>query len=421
MHRMRVESNHLEVGMYVCELDRPWLNSPFMFQGFRLETDAQLAKVRKVCDFVYVDQTRSGLPESEDPVLVRPDGVAMESPEVRRRRFPKRLLELTDRPIALRYPVKAKIEDELPKASAIRKQAVAEVHELFHSVESGRLPDTRGALESAKQMVESIIRNPDAMVWMSQLKNKDQYTAIHCVNVCTLAVAFGRHLGMSEGELFHLGLGALLHDLGKLRVPTDILNKPGKLTRDEFTVMKQHPTEGKNLLMSSGVIPDASLEVAYTHHERMDGRGYPRGLKGHQLSLFTKIVAIVDVYDALTSERVYHEGMSAAEALGKIYEWGARDLDADMVEKFIQSIGLFPVGCQVELTDGRIGVVLEANRLMPRRPKILILLDSKKRRMKVETVLDMAKEASWGRDALNVGRVLPMDEYALPAEALTTV
>jgi HD-GYP domain-containing protein (c-di-GMP phosphodiesterase class II) len=417
---MRVESNHLEVGMYVCELDRPWLDSPFMFQGFRVETDAQLRKVRKFCDFVYVDQARSGLPEAEGPVLVRPDGVALETPEVRRRRFPKRHLELTDRPIALRYPIKAKIEEELPKASAIRKRAVEEVHELFHCVESGRLPDTRGALESAKQMVESIIRNPDAMVWMSQLKDKDQYTAIHCVNVCTLAVAFGRHLGMPEGELFHLGLGALLHDLGKLRVPSDILNKPGKLTRDEFTVMKQHPTEGKNLLMSSGVIPDASLEVAYTHHERMDGRGYPRGLKGHQLSLFTKIVAIVDVYDALTSERVYHEGMSAEDALGKIYEWGARDLDADLVEKFIQSVGLFPVGCQVELTDGQIGVVLEANRLMPRRPKVLILLDSKKRRLSVERVLDMAKEASWGRDALNVGRVLPMDEYALPANALTT-
>ncbi len=421
MHKIRVEAHHLEIGMYVCELDRPWLGTGFMFQGFRVESDAQLNKLRQTCDFVFVDKSLSGDATPDRPSIVRMDGVSTESFEVRRQRFPKRRLELTDRPVALRYPIKSSIEDELPKAGSIRKKAVERILDIFHSVRSGKMPDTRGTLESAQDMVQSIIRNPDAMVWMSQLKDRNEYVAIHCVNVCTLSVAFGRHLGLSEGELFHLGLGALLHDLGKLRIPNDILNKPGKLTRDEFKVMQSHPEQGKNLLMSSGTIPDTSLEVAYTHHERMDGRGYPRGLKAHQLNLFTKIVAIVDVYDALTSDRVYHDGMSCEDALGKIYEWGARDLDAELVEHFIQAIGLFPVGCQLELTDGQVGMVMEPNRLMPRRPKVLVLLDSKKRRLAVQRILDLAKEACWGRDALNVSRILTSGEYALPMDSLSSV
>lgn len=249
--------------------------------------------------------------------------------------------------------------------------------------------DTQMAKQAVAECVNSVLHSPDAHLWLSQLKNKDEYTAQHSLNVCVLSVVLGRHIGLSEHSLNNLGLCGMMHDVGKMLVPLEILNKPGRLEDDEMRIMQSHTTLGFELLKSSKDMYFGASETAHMHHERLDGLGYPRKKPAHELSLYTKIVTIADMYDAITSDRVYQKGRTHLEATKIMFDMMGLHLEETLVVKFVESLGVYPPGCFVELTNGDIGLVVEINETSRLRPKVLLILD-RERNPVAEKVIDLA-------------------------------
>ena len=288
--QVRVEVADLKVGMYVEELDRPWLDSPFLFQGFPLHCDEDIDEVRKVCEYVYVD-----VEKSEENV--RPDLLAYaNSPHARRDiRYGSGQQAHTNRFFDFK--------EHLYHARKIYTDTRSYVMKAHRDAREGRPIDIDSAKKIVADLTVNIMTNPHAMMWLTYLKERHEYTLNHSINVCILALTFGRHMKLQRDELELLGLGALLHDIGKLRIPSEILDKPGKLTTIEYEIMKTHPVEGYNILISDKSLPPEVLEVVLHHHERVNGKGYPSNFVADEISLNTKMTSIVDVYDAITSDR----------------------------------------------------------------------------------------------------------------------
>ena len=352
--------------MFVHELDRPWLGTPFLFQGFRIQTVEEIDRIRKLCESVHIDTEKSVNPGAS---RARPA-----APPSRRA-----------------YKLAASFEDEIHSANEIRETTRITVDQMFDDIVHGRKINLFSIKQLMHDTVDGILRNPDAHVCLTQIKKRDEYTAQHSINVCVLTLSLARHLGMPRKEMEALGVAALLHDVGKLKTPLDVLNKPGKLTDDEFAIMKQHPVAGRKMLEVFHELPYQIADVAFSHHERTGGGGYPRGLSGEQISFHSKLVAIVDVYDAITSDRCYHDGMSPTEALTKMYSWRLTDFDGELLEQFIQCLGIYPVGSLVELTTGEVGFVISVNPDFRLKPKVNIVLDTHKRRLYPQRVVDLAQ------------------------------
>ena len=355
--KIQISAKHLKLGMFVAELDRPWLGTPFLFQGFRLRTIEEIEKIQSLCDSVLVDPERS----SKTPLAYTQQTAGPDKSKPRQH-----------------YDMSASFEDEILTANEIRADTENCLENVFDDVTSGRMIDLVSVKRVVSDTVDGILRNPDAHVSLTQLKDWDHYTAQHSINVCILSLAFARHVGLPRHDMEMLGAGALLHDIGKLKTPHEVLNKPDKLTEAEYKIMQSHPVHGRELLANKYGLPHQVADMAFSHHERIAGGGYPRGLTGTQISVWSKMVAIVDVYDAITSERCYHKGMSPTEALTKMYGWRVKDFDVDLLEKFIQCIGIYPVGTLVELTSGEVGIVISVNTTSRLKPKINVILNEKK-------------------------------------------
>ncbi|NNG14687.1 MAG: HD-GYP domain-containing protein [Gammaproteobacteria bacterium] len=239
-------------------------------------------------------------------------------------------------------------------------------------------------------MVDSIVRNPDAMQWLTNLRKRDEYTAIHSMNVCIFALSFGRYLGLGDAELNELGIGALLHDIGKMRMPLEILNKEGRLSDEEYDIVRQHAQHGYEILQQTPGLPPSALEVAYSHHERKKGNGYPRGLTNDQIPLFAKMVAIVDIYDAITSDRAYHHGMNTMDALKNMFEWREHELDSDLVERFISCLGIYPIGSLVELNTDEVGIVISVAQGRRLTPMVMLVRNAEKKTMLPPKTIDLS-------------------------------
>lgn len=387
--RKKVDVKDLRLGMYVAEPDRPWLETPFLFQGFYLESGADIEVVQRVCRYVYIDvQLGADVDAPAAPAPVpgpQPDPTG---------------------PTQGAYGVLTSVEEELERARGVRGRAQTFIDEVFADIRTGRSPKLTEVQAVVKDIVASIVRNPDAQLCLSQLKDRDQYTAQHSVNVCVLTLAFGRHLGLPQDELNLLGTGALLHDIGKLRTPLEILNKPERLTAHELEIIKGHPEEGRRILEQSRKMADAVLDIAYSHHERMQGHGYPRRLQGERISHWSRMVAIVDVYDAITSDRAYHHGLGAGDALGRMYEWKTRDFDPGLLDEFIRCIGVYPVGSLVEMTSGEVGIVLSAQEKRRLRPKVMLIRDERGNPYHPSRICDLTLMGPGGADSYGIKRVL---------------
>jgi putative nucleotidyltransferase with HDIG domain len=240
-------------------------------------------------------------------------------------------------------------------------------------VRVGKSLDVEEARLVVGDLVESVVRNPDALTCFTQLKKAHEYTAQHSLRVCVLALIFGRQLGFEKDRLRVLGIGALLHDVGKAKVPVDILDKPMALDSREIEIMKRHVPLGVEILENTPGIPAAAIEVARGHHERFDGNGYIEGRKGNEIGTYGLIAGIVDCYDAITSDRVYHAGISPHAALKRMYEWRGSAFHPKLIEQFIQCLGIYPVGSVVQLNSGEIGVVAALNRLRRLKPRVVLV------------------------------------------------
>lgn len=390
--KTKIHVQDLRVGMYVVELDRPWLSAPFMFQGFEIRTDEELAQVRRLCHYVYIQN------KEEYKVAIRRQApVPGHTPKAytiwqetvgasNKRAINK--IQLSEAPPA-RYPDLHPVEEELPQAVEIETSAREALYTILDDAKLGRSIDTPTAKKAVSQMTQSILRNPDALVWLTHLKHKNEYTALHSLRVCVLALAFGRHLGYEPDKLTILGTGGLLLDIGKLHVPNEILDKPGALTREEFEIVKGHVPSGLKLLEGIHGISSAVLEIVGRHHERYIGNGYVFGMNGDTIGEFGLIGAIVDTYDAITSDRAYHPGLSAADALKILYEGRQIAYHPWFVEQFIQCLGIFPIGSIVELSTGSVGVVITTNRTRRLRPCVAVILSPEKEPYRSPTIVDL--------------------------------
>lgn len=399
--KIKVIPEYLSKGMYVAELDRPWLDSPFLFQGFVLNTDELLEEVKKVCDFVYVDA------ELSDPAIRGQLEVLSSRPE------PQVIItKAAPKPQNSDDADHKKYIDRLRQSRITFDKTTQYINQALEDARLGVSIDTKQAKRLVSDLTDQVLGSSNALVWLTFLKNRDEYTANHCVNVCVLAISFGRCLGLDKQQLNQVGLGGLLHDLGKMKTPDEILNKPGKLTPEEFNIMKQHPELGFKLLKEEKDLSMEVLDVVLHHHERKNGCGYPDALPEHKIPLLTQIVAIVDVYDAVTSDRCYHDGISPYDALNKIYKWAENDFNRELIESFIKCLGIYPIGSLVELDNGLVGVVISASKSTRLRPMIMLILDKNKHPFKKRKILNMAYP-HWhkGPHALEISKILNPNSY----------
>ena len=407
----KLEVKELRIGMYVRELDRPWRETPFLFQGFEIRREDEIRELQRYCQHVYID-----IPEAyEKPVPRTPAEKAIAEEVLQHKKVERDLLiKVASHPLLKpTYHDQTSLEQEIEAAREIHRETRELIYTLLEDVRLGKNINSLAAKRVVGEMVESVIRNPDALTSFTQLKQKDEYTAQHSMRVCILALSFGRHLGLERQELNLLGIGALLHDIGKMKVPNEILNKPGVLTEYEYALMKSHVPRGVEILEKSSGIPRPSIEVARCHHERHSGAGYIGGLKGDDIGLFGMIGGIVDCYDAISSDRAYHTGMSAHAALKKMYEWRHRDFHPGLVEQFIQCMGIYPIGSVVELNTGEVGVVVTMNRVRRLKPRVTLVLQPDYFPVPGSTTVDLMDYKTRDGRPCEIDRVLEPGTYGI--------
>lgn len=381
--------------MFIAELDCDWLSHPFMRNSFMLTDDDQIEKVLKAgIHYAYID-TERGLDVPDAPTQ---EEVAQS--------LQKELEHIaTTKP---ERPVRVAAAEEIARATQIRDKAQALVRDVMADARLGRAVELERMEPVVEHITESILRNSGALIGLLSIKNKDDYTFLHCVSVCALMVAFCRTLGMDEETTRIAGMGGLLHDTGKALVPDEVLNKPGKLTDEEFDIIKRHPRDGYEILLKTPDMHPMVLDITLHHHERMDGNGYPDKLPADKISQYVRMSSIVDVYDAITADRCYHRGIPATEALRRLHEWSAHHFDPTLVQAFIRCVGIYPVGSLVKLESGRLGVVLEQNDSNLLTPKLRIVFHTRSKSHLNPYDLDLSRpEGSGGADRI-VGHEDPM-------------
>lgn len=389
-YSIRLPVSQLQLGMYVCELDRPWAGTPFLFQGFPIQSVQDLRTLRDTCEFVWVDRRQS---HSVPPLAANlPAGDQT-------------------RTYAIDY------REAVKATEPVWRDARAVSMRMLDAVRFGQELDVSEVRRAVGACVESVLKHPAASLWLARIKQRDHYTAEHCLRVSLYAIALGKALGMLPLELEELGVCGMLHDVGKIKVPDEILNKPGRLTDEEFLIMQAHTTYGWQLLMGNSEVPPAAVDVAHTHHERVDGKGYPRQLPAQRIPFKAKIIAVVDAYDAITSDRAYSEGRSSLEALRILFEARGTQFDETVVLAFIQLIGVYPPGEIVELSTGEVGIIIGFDAGSKLKPRVLVVLDADKQ-PRPEQVLDLARNPldSQGR-LISVRAVKPSGAYGIDIDA----
>jgi HD-GYP domain-containing protein (c-di-GMP phosphodiesterase class II) len=375
VEKRQVEVEELQFGMYVAELDRPWTDTPFMFQGFVLRTEQQLEALRKFCTHVFVDPEKA---ERADP------------------RPPAAQFNIRGN---TKYPEKASVEAEFRPAIQAYATSAASVGELLQPLSRpGGVLEAKAVKESVTRLADSVVRNPDALLLVSKLRETSAAAHARALQVSIYMLVFARFLELAREELELLGLLGLLQDVGKTRLPASVMEKRGPLTEAETAIARQHVEHSVDILKATPGLPERLPALAMLHHERQDGTGYPRGLKGEQIGLYGSIAAIADTFDALTAQRPYAEALSPSSALSYLYKERGLGYHGELVEQFIQCVGAFPVGAVVELNSGEVGIVITQNLVRRLKPRVMVVLDAQGHPVRPHRILDLEKEPKAGPD-----------------------
>ena len=361
----------LEVGMYVSELDRPWLETPFLFQGFYVQSDEEIAAVRNHCRQVVVDTQRD-----DD----RPQPLAS-------RRLPRPPNE------AMR-----ELKDEIKQASGIHVSVAASIEDVMGELKNAGKLNVHKLEAAVLPMVDSVLRNPAAMSCLMRIRRKGGYLYSHSLASSVWATALGREIGLEREALRVVALGAMLLDIGKVRIPEEILGKPGKLDAEELALMRRHVDFSLEIVQEAGEVDPRVLEMVANHHERHDGSGYPRGLKGDDIPVYGRIAGLVDTYDAMITSRPYASTQSSYGALRQLRSLAGTQFQPELVDQFTQAIGMFPTGTLVLLNTGEVAVVTAQSRVRRLRPEIMIILDAGKQPLDDYRVVDLNQVSATADD-----------------------
>jgi len=374
--KKRVSVENLAFGMYVSELDRPWTDTPFTFQGFVLKTQAQLDALRKHCRAVYIDPER-GLDSGEHgPVRL---AAAAEAPAFTLRGNAS-------------HRGAASIESEFPRARAVHASAGAVVEDAFRALRIQGAIDHRLLRDAVAAMTDSLLRLPDALTLANRLSTKGSRLLTRALNCSIYMITFGRFLGHPREQLELMGLVGLLQDVGKLRLPNALLEKKGPYTTRDIELARTHVGHSAAILKACEGLPSRIAELALLHHERQDGSGYPQGLKGAEIGLIGSMAAIVDAFDAMTTARPFPVQLSVTQAYGVLYKQRGSMFHGALVEEFCKCLGVYPVGCPVELNTGEIGVVLGQHRAQRLRPRVMVIADAAGNPQRPHKLLDLSRE-----------------------------
>ncbi|MFH1090156.1 MAG: HD-GYP domain-containing protein [Pseudomonadota bacterium] len=389
-----VKTEDLQVGMFVHDVGRKWFKHPWLTNSKLLTSKKEIDRLR---EFGITDVVLD-LSKGVGPRRVTPEGRPAEEGKPEKieeveRRTGVREEEQIDRISA---------DEELPQARETYLQALGWVRGLVDSFQSGQTINVDRAGSIVEDVLDSVFRNRDAFVALIKLKEYERYDVSHHLNSSILAVSFGRHLGFSREQLQILGLGALLQDIGKTQLPTWILNKPGPLTPEEFDIVRSHSYLGAKLLRKSPSLPSLALKTTLFHHERIDGSGYPKQLSGSQLNPYMIICGLVDVFDAVSANRIYKKGARPFQAMQVLFKMRDDKFPSNWVDRFIQCLGIYPVGTIIELNTGELGVVVGVNHAQLLRPKIKLVTDSQERPLARVRTVDLNNESYLEREIRSV-------------------
>jgi len=407
----------LGIGMFVAELDRSWLGTPFLFQGEFVESEEDLARYRELCTTVAIDVRRSRVLPPEDappppplsplnelralksaqPEAEEDDGSAAPIDESARllSRLPLRShfssTTFGDIP-RRRYVDTVPVHKEMAAAKVAHQQASGMLDRLLGTLRSDGILEMASVEEAVGSLVDSIERNPHALVWLTRMQSRDNYLFDHALEASVYMMTLARHLGFPREDLARLGQGALLLDIGKLELDPVLLSKPAELTPPERSVVRSHVKRGLDQLLKTENVPREALEMVAAHHERLDGRGYPIGLSGDDLGLYAQMAGLVDSFVAMITARPYAQQRSVQAVVGELYKLRDRSFSAALIEQFIQCIGVFPIGSIVELNSKEIAIVATRNARRRFKPNVLIVRDTEHKPIRQPRLIDLMNE-----------------------------
>ncbi|MDB9977180.1 HD-GYP domain-containing protein [Porticoccaceae bacterium] len=353
----KINTRDLTLGMHVHKFCGRWLDHPFWRSDFTLESHKDILTIRQSNITEVVIDTHKGL-----GIVTHFEPCDLTPPEL-----PDQIIPA---------PKTVPMGDEIKQATKVYAKSKKAIQSMFNDARMGKSIDLSTTKTVVSEISQSVMRNSDALISIMRIKTADEYTYMHSVAVCALMIALANSIGLDQEECTDAGIAGLLHDIGKTKMPDDILNKPGKLTDQEYALMKTHPDEGYKILTKHYNVGATALDVCLHHHEKIDGSGYPMGLKGDQISLLSRMGAICDVYDAVTSDRPYKKGWNAAEALQRMSQWKGH-FDPQLFQGFVKMIGIYPIGCLVGLASGKIGVVYEQNKGTLLKPRVKVFFSSR--------------------------------------------
>lgn len=414
---LKIAVGSLKEGMFVYRLDREWLGTPFPLQGFEVCSSEDIDQLSRFCEHVYIDVLKSrgidkrllwlaALPRVEGETATL--AVAPDDSDP--------IAALVRNPI--RYRNTVSLAEELPHANAAHVNAKTLASKIMEDVRAGRKMSAADVSEAVGPVVKSILRNVDAFFWIASLRKRDAYVYSHAINSSMLAAAFGRHLGFPEEVLISLASGGLLLDVGKADLPEVLLTHPGPLSEQHTQRMQKHVEYSLRIFDESGSRDDTVRDMIATHHERHDGSGYPKGLRENQISLFGRMAAVIDTYDAMSSDRTYQKTVARHEALQHIYRGRGKQFQGEVVEQFLQCLSIYPTGSLVELSTGQVGIVMAQNPARRLRPRVMILMNSDKQLDSNFAEIDLMTYAmSEGASPIEIVGTLEPGAYGLdPAE-----
>lgn len=428
---VKIPVSKLKQGMYVCRLDKEWVESSFVFQGFLINNEALIKQLKEECDYVYIDENR-GVPaeksladfsrkEQEKQKKSFLDKLLSRKNAAKNRKHTHKLVDIVDRTVEIENispPEKlVSFEEEMPAAELAHATAGTLIKDFMTHVKRGGPVDIIVAKHAVYDCISSILRSPDAMLLLMRLKHKDYSVWQHSMNVSVLAISLGRYLNLHDDELMLLGLCGMFHDIGKLRISNQLM-AAATSKKELQDILNSHTELGRDILLACmGQLAEVAAQVAYCHHEHLDGSGFPRGVRGAQISDYTRMISIINLYDNLTSSRPGKKALTHYDAMTVLLEKAGKHFDETLVNSFNRCIGTYPVGCVVEMSSGEIALVVEKNEEQRLRPKILLLTDQQKQKIP-ETVVNLADlEFTEEGDSYFIKAIVDAENYGIKLPA----
>jgi len=401
----KIPIQQVQLGMYLQSMEGSWLSHPFWKTKFVLRESADLeALLTSGVPAVWIDISKG----ADVQTAPAPDSLVQDLMEEPQPAPPPPASTPDPAPApaaALARPERVSLGSEMGRAVQTINRSRQAVTALFGEARMGKAVDAEMCMPLVEEVAESVSRNPSALISLARLKTKDDYTYMHSVAVCALMVSLSRQLGLDDTQTREAGMAGLLHDIGKMMMPLDVLNKPGQLTEAEFDIMRSHPMRGYMMLKEGGAVPESALDVCLHHHEKMDGSGYPQGLKGEEISLLARMGAVCDVYDAITSTRPYKAAWDPAGSIQRMAQWTGQ-FDPVVFKAFVKSVGIYPVGSLVRLDSGRLAVVIDLNPQNLAAPHVRVFYSTKSKLPIPVQQLDLSNPTVGDRV---VGRESPQD------------